>query len=339
VKTSAGFALAAVLALGLLQQPAWARERTYYIAADEVVWNYAPQNRDVIGGKPLPPLGPAQIGWRYHKAVYRQYADSSFTKPAPVPATERYRGLVGPSIHAEVGDSLAIVFRNRTHLPLDIAASGVVSVPKPGPVAPGATRTFRWSVTSGPTGHDGSSILFAYGSDVLQSPDENAGLIGPLIITRRGHARADGSPADVDREVVALFSTQDETLNPFLGTNLSDRAINVRRISRTAKTFFDDNVFPTINGYAYGNMPVPTMRVGQHVRWYLLSTMNFIDFHAPTWSGETVLHQGNRADSIGLVTPHDLVDMIPDNRGTWLLTCSNDIHLLFGMKARYQVLP
>jgi len=40
---------------------------------------------------------------------------------------------------------------------------------------------------------------------VDEGKDINSGLIGPLVITRRGMARADGSPSDVDREVVAQF--------------------------------------------------------------------------------------------------------------------------------------
>jgi FtsP/CotA-like multicopper oxidase with cupredoxin domain len=321
--------------------PAAARERVHYIAADEVVWNYAPQNRDLVSGKTLRSLRPAQLGWSYHKAVYREYTDGTFTTLLPIPQGERYRGLVGPSIHAEVGDTVIIVFRNRTNLPVDIAPTGVVSRPMPVAVKPGATITYHWPITAlvGPTSADISSIVWAYISDVQQGTVDSAGLIGPLIVTRRGEARADGSPSDVDQEIVTLFSSQLEDQSPLVAENVHDRAINTRGVSARAKTFSNDNAFPSINGYVYGNMPIPTMHAHSRVRWYLLSTMNGFDGHTPTWSGQTVVFQGNRSDAVPLVFHQDVVDMVPDDPGLWLLTCSRDDHLSLGMEARYEVLP
>ena len=50
--------------------------------------------------------------------------------------------------------------------------------------------------------------------------DSNAGLIGPLIVTRKGHAGAAGRTADVDREFVVLMGVQDENQSPYLRTNI-----------------------------------------------------------------------------------------------------------------------
>lgn len=340
MKWAAGCAIVVAFMQLLSPRPAYARDRIHFIAADDVQWNYAPQGRDVISGEPLRPLGTAQFGWVYHKAVFREYTDSTFGTLAQIVPNERYRGFVGPPIHAEVGDTVIVVFRNRTRIPLDIAPSGVVSIPRPAAVTPGATRTFRWPVTAanGPGAADGSSILFEYTSDVRPSQDAT-GLIGPLIVTRRGSARADGSPSDVDREMITLFSSQLEDQNPLFDENLHDRSINSRGIHRDAKSLFIDNAFPSINGYVYGNMPMPTMRVHDRVRWYLLTTVNGFDGHTPTWSGQTVLFNGNRSDTIGLVFRGAVVDMIPDDPGIWLLTCSVDIHLAKGMEARYAVTP
>jgi FtsP/CotA-like multicopper oxidase with cupredoxin domain len=341
MKGIVAFIASAIAGACLFAQPALARERVHYIAADDVLWNYAPQNRDLVAGRALRPLGKAQLGWTYHKAIYREYTDATFAKLMPIPQAERYLGLVGPTIHAEVGDTVVIVFRNRTRLLVDIAPTGVDSIPKPAAVRPGSTRTYRWPVTTvgGPAAGQGSSIEWTYESDVQQGIVENAALIGPLIITRRGNARADGSPADVDREIVTLFSSQLEDQNPLVEENLHDRFINRRGISQHARSFFIDNAFPSINGYVYGNMPMPTMRANSRVRWYLLSSMNGFDGHTPTWSGQTVIYQGNRSDAVGLVFHQAVVDMKPDDPGIWLLTCSNDIHLSLGMEARYEVMP
>jgi hypothetical protein len=62
------------------------RIRPYYIAADEIDWDYMPTGRD--GMMPdMPPKGyakfyaqrgPHLIGKVYRKAVYREYTDSTF---------------------------------------------------------------------------------------------------------------------------------------------------------------------------------------------------------------------------------------------------------------------
>jgi manganese oxidase len=339
VKAAAAFGVAALALLTALCEPALARERVHYIAADEVTWNYAPLRMNPIAGTSLPPLLPTQLGWTYRKAFYREYTDGSFAHVAPISPSNRYLGIVGPVIHAEVGDTVVVVFRNRTRFPLDIAPGGVRSIPNPSAIWPGATRTFRWPIgdADGPGMQDGSSVLFVYESDVNQNADESLGLIGPLIVTRRGQARADGSPIDVDKEIVTLFSVQDEFQNPFRSVNLANDAINPKHFDGREKTFENDNYIHTINGFAWGNMPTPTMRVGERVRWYMLSTQSPADGHVPTWSGQTVLSQGNRSDTIQLVTPHMIADMVPDNPGTWLLVCTLNIHLLNGMEARYKV--
>jgi FtsP/CotA-like multicopper oxidase with cupredoxin domain len=341
MKAAAAIALAAVaLALGF-GAPAIARERVHYIAAVEVVWNYAPLHMNPIAGTPLPRLKPTQIGWTYHKAMYREYTDATFTTLARTSPADRYLGMTGPVIRAEVGDTVVVVFRNRTRFPVDIAPGGVPSSPRPSAVKTGGTRTYRWSVgdAEGPSKGDGSSILYAYESDVDQPGDENLGLIGPLIVTRRGQARADGSPVDVDREIIALFSIQMESHSLFLPANLADPVLNPRHPDPHARSFEENNAIPSINGYTWGNAPMPTMRAGEHVRWYFLSTSNSFDGHIPTFEGQTLVAQGNRTDAVTLVTPHVVADMVPDNPGVWLLVCTLNVHLGSGMEARYRVLP
>ena len=71
--------------------------RTYYISADEVVWDYAPDGRNEITGKPFDRVadtyvasGVGRIGSRYVKCLYRGYTDAHL--PAPAEAARR-RGL------------------------------------------------------------------------------------------------------------------------------------------------------------------------------------------------------------------------------------------------------
>src|SRR5215472_3715801 len=117
------FAVAIVVTA--LSRPADAATRTYYIAADEVVWNYAPSGTDMITGKPLPPLQPKQLGWTYRKAVYHEYTDATFKHMVARPASEAYMGLFGPVLHAEVGDTIVIHFKNNTRFPLSVHTHGM----------------------------------------------------------------------------------------------------------------------------------------------------------------------------------------------------------------------
>jgi manganese oxidase len=341
VRSIGGFFVALLLALALAQA-ANARERTYYIAADEVVWRYAPHGMDMVAGKPLPHLFPEQLGWTYRKAIYRQYTDGSFKTLLARPPDELYEGIVGPTIRAEVGDTVVVVFKNNTHAPVDLAPGGIASHPAAVAVAPGGVETYHWNIreTDGPGPHDLSSVLYTYESNVNETQDENAGLIGPLIVTRWGSARADGSPSDVDREIIALYSIQAEARSFLIDANLADATINPKHVAKKPGIVFDlSNAIPSINGYTYGNMPIPSMRMGERVRWYMLSTQNDLDGHAPTWDGQTVLYQGNRLDTLSLVVPHEVADMVPDDPGIWLLVCEFNVHLDRGMKARYRVLP
>src|SRR5436305_1589834 len=201
-----------------------AQARTYYIAADEVVWDYAPAGTDLITGKPFGDRentyvqsGPGRIGSKYLKCLYRGYTDGSFDTLQPRPASEAYLGYLGPVIRAQVGDTIKVVFRNRCQFPTSIHPHGVL-YDKGGEGAPysdgtsgaakdddgvptGGTYTYNWSVPerAGPGPMEGSSVMWMYHSHTREVADSYSGLMGMMVVTRKGMARADGSPVDVDR--------------------------------------------------------------------------------------------------------------------------------------------
>lgn len=315
--------------------------RTHYIASDEVVWNYAPSGRDLITGNPLPPLIPGQLGWTYHKIVYREYTDATFTKLVPRVSADAYMGLVGPEIHAEVGDTVDIVFKNNAPIATNIAFAGSASA-RAAPVKPHATARYVWRITDalGPGVHDGSSIAWRYYSTVDETNDESVGMFGPLVVTRRGAARPDGSPADVDREAFAAFTEQEEGFSRLLDANVADPTINKRHVKEGPlfSDFTFANDFFTINGFVFGNMPMLTLREGERTRWYIIVTGSSFDAHTPHWHGQTVLDRGMRTDIIDAqINEIRVVDMVPDNPGVWLFHCHVRLHLEGGMEARFAV--
>jgi hephaestin len=197
-------------------QSASLRTRTYYIAADLVEWNYAPSGFNQIVDQPFGEAeaifvntGPG-IGLRYTKALYREYTDSTFTTLEPIPPEWRHLGFLGPVVRAQVGDTLRVVFRNNADHPYSFHAHGVFydkdaeGAPyddgtsggdkADDAVPPGGTHTYILPVPerAGPGPLDPSSVLWMYHSHIDEPRDANTGLVGPIIITARGHARGTG---------------------------------------------------------------------------------------------------------------------------------------------------
>jgi len=335
--------------------------RTYFIAAEEVDWDYTPRGRNLAG---LPHAETAEdesgAGLRhriYHKAIYREYTDSTFTALKPRPPQWEHLGILGPLIRAEVGDSIRVVFRNNTHLSVTMHPHGLEykkdaegalyndgtagTVKSDDLVPPNHTYTYIWTVPerSGPGDMDKSSVLWMYHSHFVESTDMNTGLMGPIIITARGMARPDGSPKDVDREFVTAFAVFDETDSWFFEGNAANKNRPVR-LKAANPVLREQNLLYSINGYIEDNLPMLTMHKGERVRWYLLSNSNEDDVHNAHWHGNTVISAGMRTDTVFLGPMSMAVaDMIPDNEGIWLFHCHVNDHLTGGMVALYQVLP
>jgi FtsP/CotA-like multicopper oxidase with cupredoxin domain len=337
--------------------------RTYYIAADEVAWDYAPSGINRITGAPFGEQenvfverGPDRIGKVYLKALYRQYTDATFTTLKPRPAEWQHLGTLGPLIRAEVGDSIRVVFKNNTRFATTFHVHGLFyrkdSEGAPyndgtggadkadDAVAPGGTHTYNYEVPerAGPGRNDPSSIVWLYHSHVDETADTNAGLIGPIIVTRRGQAKPDGAPRDVDREFVTLFTVFDENASPYLETNIERYAGRPKTVEREDEGFEESNLMHSINGRVYGNLPMLTMSKGERVRWYLLGMGTEVDLHTPHWHGNTVLENGLRRDAVELLPASSKVaDMAPDNPGTWLYHCHVNDHIDAGMAARFTI--
>src|SRR3984957_7230173 len=211
------------------------RVRTYYVAADEVDWDYAPGGGNKMMGmkfdgysKVFVERGPHRIGSIYRKALYREYTDETFAHLKPRPAEGEPSGIIGPILRAEVGDTIRVVFKNNATHPYSMHPHGVFykkdsegalyedgtsdSDKVDDAVPPGKTHVYIWEVPerAGPGPNDPSSIVWLYHSHALEMRDVHSGLVGAIIISRRGAADADGKPKDVDRGVVCLFMLFDE---------------------------------------------------------------------------------------------------------------------------------
>jgi hypothetical protein len=217
------------------------RLHTYFIAADEVTWDYTPRGRNLTGmphleGSDEESSASASRGHRsYLKAIFREYTDASFRSLKPRLPEWEHLGILGPLIRAEVGDSIQVFFKNNTKLTCSMHPHGLSYAKdsegamyndgtqkvarKDDKVPPGGSYTYHWTVPerAGPADGDGSSILWMYHGHFIESKDMNTGLFGPIIVTAHGASKADGSPKDVDREFVTAFALFDETDSFFFG--------------------------------------------------------------------------------------------------------------------------
>src|SRR5438093_10044489 len=82
--------------------------RTYYIAADEVRWDYAPRGRHLTGA-PIAEPEDVATPTLFTKAIYREYTDDTFKKPKPRSPEWEHLGILGPLIRGEVGDTITVV--------------------------------------------------------------------------------------------------------------------------------------------------------------------------------------------------------------------------------------
>ena len=352
----AGFLALGRALLGAEDEPKepWTGEvRVYYIAADEVDWNYAPAGNVLAEmeccGDDTPWLtrGPDGGPPIFKKAIFREYTDDTFTQRKPRPPAWEHAGILGPILRAEVGDRIEVTVKNNTHFPVSFHAHGVHYLkPYEGAgypdgtrrsdkaddaIAPGDAYTYRWGVPtrSGPGPGDPSSVVWLYHSHVNSPKDVNTGLIGALIVTRHGAARPDGSPTDVDREFITLFMNFDESESRFAKENAA--LLNPAPAANT-------NRFHSINGFVFGNLPMMRTKNGEHVRWYLVALGGEHDLHTPHWHGNTVLHEGRRTDVLELLPASmKVADMRADNPGIWLFHCHVSDHVKAGMAGRYEI--
>lgn len=396
-KTAFAYAAASLVLAGtflaIVNLPIAPKTRTYFIAADEVEWDYAPDGMNMITGEDFGVIenvsvgqAPDRIGHVYLKAVLREYADANFTAPKPRVGDDELLGILGPVLRAEVGDTLRVVFKNSARYPFSLHPHGVqydkasegagyadgtsLADAADDRVLPGGVHTYIWRVPerSGPGPHDPSTIVWMYHGHVDEAGDTNAGLVGPIVIGRRGSLTAEGRAADVSREFFSLWTIFDENRGPYLWDNVAryvqDQAAVEFQIVLTGTEsaeggpcgkepnpvqqrlclgeggFTESNLMHTVNGYVYGNGPRATMRAGELVRWYVMAMGTETDIHTPHWHGQTLTWMGMRTDTAELLPMSmRVLDMRPDTPGTWLLHCHVNDHLDAGMAALFDVLP
>uniref|UniRef100_A0A3Q1JMI1 Hephaestin n=1 Tax=Anabas testudineus TaxID=64144 RepID=A0A3Q1JMI1_ANATE len=326
--------------------------KTYYIAAVETDWDYSPNRTwetEMFRGleNPAPVFLDKQggnIGSRYKKVVYRQFTNNKFTTQVERTADMEHLGIMGPMIHADVGDKVSVVFKNMASRPYSIHSHGVkTDVPEVYQTPPGETHTYSWYVTknTGPTADQEECSVSAYYSTVDVVKDLYSGLIGPLVICRRSWGRTLGLKKEVE-EFALLFMVFDENESWYLDENIKTHIKNPRANLKDDETFIESNKLHAVNGFVYGNLNGLNMKEDDKVYWYLMGMGNDVDIHTVHWHGHSVEYKlgggPHQADVFELFpATFQTVKMRAKYPGTWLLHCHVVDHIKAGMEVMYTV--
>jgi FtsP/CotA-like multicopper oxidase with cupredoxin domain len=277
----------------------------YWIAAVPITWNIVPNERDAIEGKTFQPEETT-----FETVVYKAYTHD-WQQPLPDRSgiTGDNDGIPGPLIHARVGDTVLVHFKNLDTLRFQphsmhfhgfryvFGSDGAFIPGFSGPganVKPGDSFTYRLRAVPGSAGvwpyHDHSPSMMdsiaggMYGAISILSPRQRP----------------------PDREFVV-----------FLSSHLK---------------------FMTINGRAFvGNTPVLHARVGEVVQWDVLAIgddHHTFHLHGHRWRNPDGTFIDTRTIGPAESFSFRIREDVP---GTWLYHCHVEGHMARGMIGIYRV--
>ncbi|KAL8609338.1 hypothetical protein ACOMHN_048894 [Nucella lapillus] len=356
------------------QQPSRPARR-YYLAVEDVVWDYAPYQQDMFSGGPLNvswaalffTQGPHTIGGRYKKTRFVQYTDSTYTTRRPRPEAEVHLGIMGPLLMAEVGETVEVHLHNMATRPYSFFPRGVhfdkehegfvyknpsTSRMEGRMVQPGECKKYRFKVPA--LGRDDlPCVTLSYHSAVNPPKDVHTGLFGPMLICRRGqlgenpqlpwytHAPDDRPNGwrwfQTHQHFFLGVFTLDENLSWHLQHNIRTYTTDPQGV------LFDFNFWLSnrrhgINGLMFANLDGLTSCRGDPVAWHLLGLGGDFDVHGVIFHGQTLEIQGNTVNA-KIVSPGTAVTLLstPDTVGNWSVACRSNMHLLTGMTTIHEV--
>uniref|UniRef100_A0A3Q2C9B7 Coagulation factor V n=1 Tax=Cyprinodon variegatus TaxID=28743 RepID=A0A3Q2C9B7_CYPVA len=322
--------------------------RTYFIAAEEVKWDYAG-----YGKRRREKSREDERETKFTKVVFRGYLDSSFTTLDRRGEMNEHLGILGPIIKAEVGQSIMVVFKNKADRPYSLHPNGVSYTKQfeglsyedgskhwykyDNEVQPNATYTYIWKTSDmvGPAPNESDCRTWAYYSGVNPERDIHSGLIGPLLVCRKGTLNK--TPLNT-REFVLLFMTFDESQSWYYERN---REVMLRKKLRRVYYSKEKLKFHSINGIIY-SLKGLRMYTNQLVKWHLINMGSPKDVHSVYFHGQTFTHVKSRSSRQAvfplLPGSFDTLEMYPSKPGLWQLETEVSLYQKEGMQTLFLVL-
>ncbi|XP_074078065.1 coagulation factor V [Macrotis lagotis] len=311
----------------------------YFIAAEEVIWNYVSENKENMDRKYKfwYNILPNQIGTKYKKVVYKEYLDETFTKIKETNDPQE-TGILGPIIRAQVRDTLKIVFKNKASRPYNIYPHGVtlstdeetaMNFSTSGnnnlirPVQPGETYTYKWNILESdePTENDAQCLTRPYYSTVDIQRDIASGLIGLLLICKSRTLDNRGVQRTADSEQQAVFAVFDENKSWYIEDNINRFCENPSSVKRNDPKFYESNIKSTINGFLPETIPTLGFCFEDTVQWHFCSVGIQDEILTLHLTGHSFLY-GRRHEDVLTLFPMsgESVTVTMDNVGTWMLS-------------------
>ncbi|XP_045403369.1 coagulation factor V isoform X1 [Lemur catta] len=339
-----------------LEQRRHIKRWEYFIAAEEVIWDYAPivpANMDKKYRSLHLDNFSNQIGKHYKKVVYKQYEDESFTKREENPNIKE-DGILGPVIRAQVRDTLKITFKNMASRPYSIYPHGVTFSPYEDEVnssstsgsntmiravKPGETYTYKWNILEfdEPTENDAQCLTRPYYSDVDIMKDIASGLIGLLLICKSRSLDKRGIQRAADIEQQAVFAVFDENKSWYIEDNINKFCENPDEVKRDDPKFYESNIMSTINGYVPESIPTLGFCFDDTVQWHFCSVGTQDDILTIHFTGHSFIYEKRHEDTLTLFPMRgESVTVTMDNVGTWMLTTMNSSPRSKNLRLRFR---
>ncbi|XP_027766860.1 hephaestin-like protein 1, partial [Empidonax traillii] len=204
-------------------------------------------------------------------------------------------------------------------------------------------NTYRWNVPerSGPGKTDPNCITWVYYSTANFVKDTYSGLIGPLVVCRKGTLDERGLRKDIDREFTLLFMVFDENQSWYLKANIETYLHKNPDDFNSTENFVEGNSMHAINGKIYNSLLGLTMNEGDRTNWYLIGMGNEVDIHTVHFHAQTFIFKtdkDHRGDVYDLFPgTFQTVELVAENPGTWLLHCHVADHIHAGMETTYTI--
>ncbi|XP_034042821.1 coagulation factor V [Thalassophryne amazonica] len=325
----------------------------YFIAAEEILWDYAPNMPAHIDEDykfQYLKQSATRIGAKYKKAVYTQYKNESFTERSENKQRKNELGILGPVIRAQVRDVIKIVFKNMASRPYSIYPHGLtiekseegVNYPSGGNqthgVQPGDTHTYVWRVTeeNGPLDEDPRCLTRMYHSAVNIPRDIASGLIGPMLICKSNSLNRRNVQLKADKEQQAMFSVFNENESWYLDDNIRwycDRS----KVHKANPDFYQSNIMHTINGYVFESGELLGFCNGEIATWHVSNVGAQDNIQTATFYGHTFQMNEHTEDILSLYPmTGETITMNMDNIGVWLLTSLSSHETTKGMRIKFQ---
>uniref|UniRef100_A0A3B5MK47 Coagulation factor V n=1 Tax=Xiphophorus couchianus TaxID=32473 RepID=A0A3B5MK47_9TELE len=333
-----------------ISQQRQSKEWKYYIAAEEIVWDYSKDIFSLFRDFKLQYLTQSarRIGAKYKKAVYTLYKNESFTEKVENEHRKNELGILGPVIRA---NSVIIFCRlDYGFMPYSIYPHGLtvekseegVNYPEGGNqthgVRPGETHTYVWKVLEENEPLDGDSrcLTRMYHSAVDTPRDIASGLIGPMLICKSQSLDVRNVQLRADKEQHAVFSVFDENKSWYLDENIR-RCYDQSKVNKADPDFYKSNVMHTINGYVFESGPDLGFCYGEVPTWHVSSIGAQDYIQTATFYGHS-FELNHRTEDILSLYPMtgETIKITMDNIGFWLLASLNTHQTTKGMRVKFQ---